>query len=152
MAEQIGVLVEKQPNGMSRVLTRRRKARGGCQPGLNCAQLESRAANAVNASVGDVVKMVLPQKGLLLGASLLYVLPMAALLAGVLVGFGLGAASGWVNLGSVLGALGGLGIGLWAVKRIGSRSRLHRKTTPVITEIVRPSGTPPKPPQGPCCG
>ena len=152
MAEQMGVIIENRSDGLARIFTSRRRARGGCQPSLDCDLLESRAFNKIGAGEGDVVKLSLPQARLLEGVALLYVLPITALLAGALAGFGLGAAWGWAHVGSVIGALCGLGGGLWAVKRLGSRFRLHRKTTPVITEIVRPSGTPPKPPQGPCCG
>lgn len=152
MAEQIGVVVENQPNGMSRVLTNRQRAHGGCHPGLACDQLESRATNPVEAEVGDVVKIALPQKGLFKGAALMYLLPMAALITGSVAGLGLGSLGGWAGIGSVLGGLGGLAVGFGAVKGLGRSRRLNRELTPVITEILNPTEGPPRPPQASCCG
>jgi positive regulator of sigma E activity len=152
MAEQIGVIIENSPDGLSRVYTTRQRTRGGCYPNTQCSPLESRAFNAIGAGEGDVVKLSLPQGGLFEGVALIYVLPIAALLAGALVGFWLGNLWGWPNAGSVLAAIGGLGAGLWAVRRLGRRRSLLRKVTPVITEIFKPAGKPPKPSQGTCCG
>jgi positive regulator of sigma E activity len=152
MAEQIGVILGNDTNGMTRVLTSRLKAHGGCHPGLECDQLESRVVNPINAGVGDVVKISLPQKGLFKGAAILYLLPIAALISGVLGGLWLGAGAGWGDAGSVLGGLGGLALGFYAVRRLGGGGGLKRQLTPVITEIIRPSGDPPKPPQASCCG
>lgn len=152
MAEQIGVIIENSPDGLSRVSTSRQRTRGGCYPNLDCKPLESRAVNAIAAGEGDVVRLSLPQAGMFEGVALVYVLPIAALLTGALGGLWLGAAWGWTNAVSVLGALGGLGLGLWAVRLLGRRASLRRKTTPVITEIVKPAGGPPQPPLGSCCG
>jgi positive regulator of sigma E activity len=152
MAEQIGVVIENNPDGLSRVSTSRQRTRGGCYPNLDCKPLESRAVNAIAAGEGDVVRLSLPQAGMFEGVALLYVLPMATLLVGAVAGLGLGAAWGWTNIASVLGALAGLLVGFGAVKLIGRRQSLQRKVTPVITEIVKPSGGPPQPPLGSCCG
>lgn len=152
MAEQIGVIIENLPGGLARVSTSRQRAHGGCHPGLDCDPMESRAVNSIAADEGDVVKLSLPQASLFKGASIMYLLPIAALLAGSVAGFWLGAAWGWANTGSVLGGIGGLGIGFWAVKALGRRRKLHRAATPVITEIVKPSGAAPQPPRGSCCG
>ena len=152
MAEQIGVVVENQPNGMSRVLTNRERAHGGCHPGLECDQLESHATNPVEAEVGDVVKIALPQKGLFKGAALMYLLPLAALIVGTVLGLWLGGLGGWAGAGSVLGGLVGLALGFGAVKGAGRSRRLNRELTPVITEILKPSEGPPRPPQASCCG
>jgi len=152
MAEQIGVIIENSPEGFSRVSTSRQRTHGGCYPNLDCKPLESRAVNAIAAEEGDVVRLSLSQTGMFGGAALLYVLPIAALLAGTIGGLWLGAAWGWTNTASVLGALAGLGAGLWTVRLLGRRVGLRRKITPVITEIIKPAGAPPQPPLGSCCG
>jgi positive regulator of sigma E activity len=139
MAEQIGVIIENNPDGMSRVFTSRQRARGGCLPNFKCNPVESHAVNAIAAGVGDVVKLSLPQAGLFKGVGLIYVLPIIALLVGAFVGLWLGTESGWTDVVSVLGALGGLGVGLGTVKLLGRSWGLRRKATPVITEIVKAS-------------
>ena len=159
MAEQIGIVVEKEANGLARVLTDRKGACGGCHSGPSkcrgclstSAKLESHVVNPINAGIGDVVKITISQRELFRGAALMYLLPIATLTAGAVGGFL------WMSdAGSVLGGIAGLGIGFWAVMRLGRSRRLSSRMTPKITEIVTHSDTPiPKPAnqlRPSCCG
>lgn len=159
MAEQIGIVVEKEANGLARVLTDRKGACGGCHSGpskcrgclSSSAKLESHVANPIDAGIGDVVKITISQADLFRGAALMYLLPIATLLAGAAGGFRL-----MGDAGSVLGGLAGLGFGFWSVMRLGRSRRLSRRMTPRITEIVTHSDTPPPKPANQlrpsCCG
>ena len=159
MAEQIGIVVDKEAKGLARVLTDRKGACGGCHSGPSkcrgclstSAKLESHVANPVNAGIGDVVKITISRRDLFQGAALMYLLPIVTLVAGAVGGFW------WMSdAGSVMGGLAGLGLGFWAVMRLGRSRRLSSRMTPKITEIVTHSDTPPPKPANQlrpsCCG
>ena len=166
MAEQIGIIVEKEANGLARVLTDRKGACGGCHSGPSkcrgclstSGKLESHVINAIDAGVGDVVQITISPKKLFQGAALLYLVPIASLITGAVAGLWWGAAAGWGDGASVLGGLGGLVLGFWAVARLGRSRRFSDRMTPVITAAITPSehSTPPathlvKPLQESCC-
>ena len=159
MAEQIGIIVDNETNGLARVLTDRRGACDGCHSGpskcrgclSSSGKLESHVVNPINAGIGDVVKITISQRDLFRGAALMYLLPIATLIAGAAGGFW------WMgDAGSVLGGLAGLGFGFWAVTRLGRSRRLSSRMTPKITEIVTrsdtPTGKPAKQLRPSCCG
>jgi sigma-E factor negative regulatory protein RseC len=159
MAEQIGIVIENEANGMARVVTDRKGACGGCHSGaskcrscLTSAKLESHVVNPINAGVGDVVKITISQANLFKGAALMYLLPIATLILGAVGGVWLGGTSGWGDSGSVLGGLAGLAFGFWAVTRLGRSRRLNRQMTPVISEIVTASDAPMQKLHPSCCG
>jgi len=159
MAEQIGIVIENEANGMARVVTDRKGACGGCHSGaskcrscLTSAKLESHVVNPINAGVGDVVKITISQANLFKGAAIMYLLPIATLILGAVGGVWLGGTSGWGDSGSVLGGLAGLVFGFWAVTRLGRSRRLSRQMTPTISEIVTASGTPMQKLHPSCCG
>lgn len=144
MAEQIGIVVDNETNGLARVLTDRKGACGGCHSGpskcrgclTTSAKLESHVANPINAGIGDVVRITIDQRELFRGAALMYLLPIATLIVGAAGGFW------WMSdTGSVLGGLAGLGFGFGAVTRLGRSRRLSSRMTPQITAIVTPSDT-----------
>lgn len=168
MAEQIGIVVDNMTNGLARVLTDRKGACGGCHSAghskcrsclTTSAKLESHVANPVDAGIGDVVKISISQAELFRGAALMYLLPIAALIAGAVAGLWLAGGSEGGNVASVLGGLAGLGIGFWAVARLGRSPGMSRRMTPIITEIVTRSGATAREPLRPvkqvrpsCCG
>jgi sigma-E factor negative regulatory protein RseC len=152
MAEQIGIVIENEMNGMARVVTDRSSACGGCHSGpgkcrgclSTSGKLESQVINAIDAGVGDVVKISISSASLFKGAAIMYLLPIATLLLGAVGGLWLGGTSGWGNSVSVLGGLAGLVLGFWAVTRLGRNRRLSRQMTPTITASVNASDNPQK--------
>ena len=159
MAEQIGIVVANETNGLARVQTDRRGACGGCHSGPSkcrgclstSGKLESHVANPISAGIGDVVKIYIDQGDLFRGAALMYLLPVTTLIAGAAAGFLL-----MGDLGSVSGGLAGLVLGFWTVTRLGRSRRLSRRMTPKITEILTHSDTPACKPANQvrpsCCG
>jgi sigma-E factor negative regulatory protein RseC len=159
MADQTGIVIRNENDGLARVLTDRRGACGGCHTGpgqcrscLTSARLESQVANPLGAAVGDVVKVSLPQANLFKGAAMTYLLPIAALILGAAFGLLLGSAWGWTDAGPVMGGLGGLALGFWAVVRLGRGANLSRQMRPVITAVVRTTDQTEKPHRTSCCG
>lgn len=165
MAEQIGIVVDNETNGLARVLTDRKSACGGCHSARHSkcrsclttsAKIESHVANPIHAGSGDVVKITISQAELFKGAALMYLLPIVTLIAGAVGGLWLAGGSEWGNAASVLGGLAGLGIGFWAVARLGRSPRLSRRMMPTITEIITRSEAPARGPvkqmRPSCCG
>ncbi len=159
MAEQIGIVIADERNGRVRVVTDRKGACGGCQsvPGkcqscLTSAKLESHAINPISAVVGDVVKISISPANLFKGAAIMYLLPILMLLLGAAGGLWVGKASGWEEIGSVLGGLAGLVAGFWAVTFLGRGRKLKRQMTPTITSVIGAADNRARPIQKTCCG
>lgn len=147
MAEQIGIIVENEANGLARVLTDRKGACGGCHSGPSkcrgclstSGKLESHVINAIDAGVGDVVQISISPKKLFQGAALLYLVPIATLITGAVAGLWWGGTAGWGDGASILGGLGGLVLGFWVVTRLGRSRPFSSRMTPVISAVVTPS-------------
>jgi len=165
MSERIGIVVSNDRDGSALVITDRSGGCGGCHSGhsgcrtcLAGSKIESRAANAVGARTGDLVKLTLPASAVFKGTALLYVLPIAAMFVGAFAGIWIGGLLGFQgSSGALPGSLVGLGLAIWAVIRLGRSPRLIRQMTPVITAIVQRAGipTPLNAAPGhsqPCCG
>ena len=159
MAEQIGVVIDSEPNGWARVITDRRDACGGCDTKpdtckscLTSAKLESRVSNPLNAQAGDIVKISLPTADLFKGAAVLYLLPVAAVMAGAFAGLWAGGLLGLSGgTGPIIGGLLALVGGFWLVVKIGRSRELGRQMTPAITSVVSKSGRSADPTTASCC-
>ena len=147
MPENIGIVIKTEPNDYAQVLLDRKSACGGCESsGSGCHsclasanKIQSRVVNKIGAKVGDVVKIQLSFGSLSTGAAVLYLVPVIGMLCGAFAGPWL------VNLlniaevsGSILGALCGLVFGFIIVIFIDRSSRMRKKITPTVTEIVTP--------------
>lgn len=71
-----------------------------------------RAPNVVGAQPGDAVEVSVPDRGPLTAALLVYVLPLAGLLGGALLGQILAGGDGAIALGGLAGLVAGFGAGL----------------------------------------
>lgn len=87
--------------------------------------------------VGDTVEIAIPDRVLVGGALLVYLLPLVTLLAGA--GFASHLLSGWLgaDVAAFIGALSGFGFGLVAVKL---HSLAHRNRPGYQPRVVRVSG------------
>ncbi len=132
----IATVKETYPNGTALVeVTRKSACSGDCGSCHGCAHPEERvrvtAQNPVYADAGDQV-MVESATGAILGwASLLYLLPIALMLAGVLAP----ASAESVN---ILLGLAGLLAGLLVCMLISRKSKKIRRLTFTITGILSP--------------
>ena len=93
MAEHLGIVVETISADEASVTVDRKDACGGCESSasgcktcLAGAKLEGRVTNRVGAKPGDLVKVHLASDNLFIGAAILYLLPVVALLCGAFVG------------------------------------------------------------------
>jgi sigma-E factor negative regulatory protein RseC len=91
-----------------------------------------KAQNRINAKVGDSVIVGINEQALLKSALLLYILPLATMLIGAILAKQLSA----TELGSMLGALAGLMLGLLWVKGHTMSSSYFRLQQPVILRLA----------------
>jgi len=160
MADQMAIVVENGKDGSARILIDRKGGCGGCQPKaggcrscLTGARMESRAANPLGARAGDLVKVHIASKEVFKGAAILYLLPVAALLAGALGGDWIGARAGdSSSIGAVLGALSGLVASIAIIIRFDRSLYVRRRLQPTITDIVTVGSHPGHLPPNKRCG
>ena len=116
------------------------KAREGCEMmGGTGANAEVMALNTAKAKVGDVVTISLKSSSLLKGAFFIYMVPVLALLGGVVSGFGV---ADMLSLKQepVVGAMAGLALVasfLWLRQKAKKLSQ-RREFIPEITAKQRP--------------
>jgi sigma-E factor negative regulatory protein RseC len=143
MAEQIGLVFKECENNMAEVATDRKDACSGCAEKAKCrtcltsARIISTVQNPIGARKGDVVSIYLKESALWTGAVFLYIVPILWLLAGALIGNGIGSdwPTGKTGTAILLG-ISGLIIGLIITMVISRSSKFGPKITPRIIRII----------------
>lgn len=147
--EQTAVVIEVR-GGEAVVRARRASACGGCAGQSACGTLgswsnrvaEMRVANPVDARVGDVVSVQVPQGALLRAAARLYGVPMlgfftAGFLArGLALAWGMASPDAW----AALGALAGTGATLLLMRSRGGRGLDGARIARVLTRAADAPG------------
>jgi positive regulator of sigma E activity/YHS domain-containing protein len=145
MPEEQGYVTGIREDGWARVVTDRKDDCADCGASYCCVSFKSssemvtKALNSAGAKVGDLVSLRLSSGALLKGAAVLYVIPLAGLLSGVVAGALLGQ---WLAIGEtasiVFFGFAGLAIGFGITALISRRMSAENRLTPVITRIIRP--------------
>lgn len=161
MADQIGVVTEKQDGGWAIVVSDRKGACSGCHSGDGChsclsglstTKMQSRAINPINAHVGDVVKIHLRSSDLFKGAFVLYLIPAICLMGGALTGAEVAASRGWGQTATtVLAAALGLIMGMGLVMMLDRSRYIRQRMRPTIVEVMAPAESAPGPLTPPSC-
>ncbi len=141
--------VERVEGAFAWVMTERKGTCDGCGQRGCCSVIEGsnqmlvRASNALNAKQGDEVELFLNPKTRIKGMMVIYILPVAGLLVGALSGGSLSRIVGLgENLGSLLFAFVGLGLGFLLVRIAALRMESREELTPIISRIRRRMGGP----------
>ncbi|WP_456445619.1 SoxR reducing system RseC family protein [Thiolapillus sp.] len=148
MLEEEGVVVGVSGD-MAEVLTQKKSACGSCaaKNGCGTSLVESlfpqrsrtfQAANEASAKEGDRVVLGLDETALQLASLLVYLVPILGLIAGAIFGTWLGTrtASGYAEMFSVLGGVGGFFVSLAVVRRYSiSLSRKHNYQARILRVI-----------------
>jgi len=113
-------------------------AGAGCGAGLwrrafGLRQREMVLPNGAGLGVGDEVWLRLPERLLLGSAAMLYLLPLLTLAIGAMIG-GYPGAGGGTELWSLLGAVVGFGVGLFAARSWGVRA--GNNLVPEIARVI----------------
>lgn len=148
MAVEKGFVVSIGEDGWARVVTGKSTACDRCKVSHCCASFGSdsnriiRAVNRAGARTGDLVSISLSPDMLIKGAIILYLIPVAGLISGAIIGEGF--SHRWAMGESGAAALFGL-VGLFlgfVLTALVSRLMLaHNRFAPVITQIIRPGIT-----------
>jgi sigma-E factor negative regulatory protein RseC len=91
-----------------------------------------RVLNPVAAAPGDEVLLGIEEGALVRGSLALYGLPLVCLIVGAVLADQLGPAAFNADLRAIIGGLGGLGLGLWSMRRFADLARRDRRYQPVI--------------------
>ena len=95
-------------------------------------EMDVRALNSARARVGDRVRIEIPTGAFIKAMSLLYLFPVAALLAGAFIGLALGG-----DNGAALGALVGFVLAVVVVRYRGRRMGAMAVYQPRIVKVIR---------------
>jgi len=130
------------------VETRRTSACAGCGSRHQCrtadgGRMRVRARNAAGAAPGDTVRLHLDHRVRIKGLLLLYLAPVAGLMAGALAGAALASRLGLDgSLITVLCGGAGLGLAFLAVQRISRRMDAREELTPTVAAVLRRAAAP----------
>jgi sigma-E factor negative regulatory protein RseC len=152
MPQKTGWVIDTFDDGWAEVVTDRLEACAECASSRSChsdcrsLRLTNRVINAAGAKPGDTVSIYLSFRSVLKSASLLYLLPVACLLAGAFYGAHSHAAlSLSESAAAILFALVGLCTGFAALAIFSGPIARKAKLTPVITRVIH-SGVTDDPP------
>ena len=146
MAQEQGLVASIREDGWAKVVTERRDACGDCAASHCCASLGSgsemvtKALNRTGAGVDDLVSITLSSGTVVKGAAIIYLIPVAGLMSGAVMGAGLSqrlaiSETGAITLLSFAGLFLGFAITALISRRMSARSRLN----PVTTRIIKPA-------------
>ena len=149
MIEEFGTIVELKGKHVAVVLCAKSSfcthcaAMGTCQIGSDNRSMLVEASNPLGAQVGDHVKLVTSSKSFLQSSFILYIVPLIALVAGALLGFGIGERLPNGPDPNLLSAIIGVAflVGAFLVIRVGSRAIPPETFMPRIVEIRRQEAT-----------
>ncbi len=144
MAEEKGVVISVGGDGWAQVTTERKEACAGCGAAHFChalgggTEMVSRALNKAGARAGDLVELNLSSATLIKSVAVLYLIPLAGLVAGALTGSGLDSASIMSETNrAVLCSVAGLLLGLFITFLISRKMSGDNRLAPVITRIIK---------------
>lgn len=151
MAEEQGLVTSTTEDGWAKVATERKDACGDCGTSHCCVSFGSssemviKALNRAGAKVGDLVCVSLSSRTVVRGAAIVYLIPLAGLLSGALIGGGLEQRLPISETGAVA-AFGfvGLFLGFVITALISRWMSARKRLTPVITRIIKPGVQPPE--------
>jgi YHS domain-containing protein/positive regulator of sigma E activity len=148
MAVEKGFVTSIGEDGWAQVVTKKSAACDRCKVSHCCASFGSasnrviRAVNKVGACAGDLVSISLSPGMLVKGAAILYLIPVAGLISGAVIGEGFShrwtmGESGAAPLFGFVGLFLGFALTALVSRLIFS----HNRFAPIITQIIMPGNT-----------
>ena len=146
MAQEQGFVTSIREDGWAEVVAERKDACDDCGAKHCCVSFGSssemvvRALNRAGAKVGDLVSITLSSGTVLKGAAVLYLIPLAGLMSGVLIGAGLYQRLAISETGAaIVFGFAGLFLGFIVTALISRWTSAHNRLTRVITRIIKAS-------------
>ena len=146
MAQEQGFVTSIREDGWAEVVAERKDACDDCGAKHCCVSFGSssemvvKALNRAGAKVGDLVSITLTSGTVLKGAGVLYLIPLAGLMSGVLIGAGLYQRLAVRETGAaIVFGFAGLFLGFILTALISRWMSAHNWLSPVITRIIKAS-------------
>jgi sigma-E factor negative regulatory protein RseC len=143
MAHTKGLVISIKEEGMAQVATERKSACGGCQATQNCqscltnSKMVAEVLNDVGAKEGDLVDISLNSDVVLKGAAVLYLIPVAGLMGGALIGLGLKETLAISESAATIAfGFAGLCLGFLITAFISRWMSANNRLTPKISRII----------------
>ena len=144
MAHTRGLVIKIKEGGIAQVVTDRKNACGGCGSTHSChsclsnSKMITEAQNSAGAKEGDLVDISLNSGLVLKGAAIMYLIPIAGLMTGALIGSSI---SGILGIGETISAIIfsilGLCLGFIVTTFISKQMSVKNRFTPIITQIIK---------------
>jgi len=146
MAQEQGFVTSIREDGWAEVVAERKDGCDDCGAKQCCVSFGSssemvvKALNRAGAKVGDLVSITLSSGTVLKGAAVLYLIPLAGLMSGVVIGAGLHQRLAVSETGAaIVFGFAGLFLGFILTALISRWMSAHNRLSPVITRIIKPS-------------
>ncbi len=144
MANRKGMVINTNNDGWAEVMVQDDDGCSSCQSGCGCSigtqgpKVATRVLNKVGAKKGDLVAIRMDTSKVLISIALLYLVPIAGLMAGAILGADIDAlgGNGEAIMAVVLGG-SGLGLGFLLSILLSRKMSSNTKFSPVITRIIR---------------
>ena len=143
MANRKGMVINTDNDGWAEVMVQNDSGCSSCESGCGCSvgtqrpKVATRVLNRAGAKKGDVVDIRLDTGQMFKSIATLYLIPIAGLMAGAVVGADLDSlhTNALISMSIFLG-LAGLGLGFLVSILISRRMSLNNQFSPVITRII----------------
>ena len=149
MSFKNGIVFSAGNDGWAEVITDKLDACANCVSARNCAstckstRITTRVLNEAGAKEGDLVAIYMSSSSVLKSAALLYLIPVACLILGAIVGNGLGDRLSMTESNSaIVFSLAGFVFGFVFLAVFSRKHAGMRRLTPIITHIVVPADEP----------
>lgn len=131
--------VIKVETGKAIIEIEKHSACGNCKAACACMETGLRqieAADPIGVKLFQTVEISIPDEAAFQASVVLFGIPLAALLAGMLIGNYIGTQMEIENVCEMLGGLFGLGVSFLIVRAYNNRFKKHAKNQPVITSVL----------------
>ena len=135
-------IIERLSGPMAMVRIERTSACATCQARESCREVSGRdmiveVANELGAGEGDRIEISIPSGSFLMLSFIVYLLPVAALIAGAIAG-GTVARALDINLtlASIAGGCLAMGVTFYALKRLDRSTRARKEFRPRMTRVL----------------
>jgi sigma-E factor negative regulatory protein RseC len=144
MAHLNGLVVSIEKNGWAKVVTEKKSACSSCGASHSChsslsgSKTVTKVLNTANAREGDLVSINLSMGKVLKNAALIYLIPIAGLLSGAILGAGLNVKLAISETSAaILFSLVGLCLGFCITILISRFMSAKNRNAPIITHIIK---------------
>lgn len=131
--------VIKVEAGKAIIEIEKHSACGNCKAACACMETGLRqieAADPIGVKLFQTVEISIPDEAAFQASMVLFGIPLAALLAGIVIGNYIGVRIEIENVCEMLGGVFGLGLSFFIIRAYNNRFKKHAKNQPVIIAVM----------------